>query len=153
MTMKRNFIIIGVVAAAVLLIGSAAMARRGGCGQGAGNCQGGGYGQGACISAASGSVNLEDLKKFQKETQATRDEIMLKRAELNNEYDKETPNSARMTELRKELIDLHAKVRKAAETYGLQSQGQWQGQGRGRGRGGMNANGGCDCGCGCGYSM
>lgn len=137
--MKRNYILIGVVAAAVLVAG-VAFAQRAGYGPGPGM----GFGPGSCMAGTDGNVNVENLKKFQKETQGLRDEMMVKRAELNNEYNKETPDAARMTELRKELIDLQAKIGKSAETYGLNAAA---GTGPGRGRGGcgrgMQAAGGC----------
>jgi hypothetical protein len=128
--MKRNYLMLGGIVAAVLVAG-VAFAQRGGYGPGPGM----GYGPGSHMTGTNGNINVENLKKFQKETQALRDEMMVKRAELNNEYNKETPDAARMTELRKEIIDLQAKIRKSAETYGLNAGGPGPGAGRGYGRG------------------
>ena len=75
---------------------------------------GGGYGMGYGTSA-----NVETMKKFQKETLSLRDDLMTKQLELQNEYNKPVPDTNRIATLRKEIIDLQAKIQTAAEKYGV----------------------------------
>jgi hypothetical protein len=123
--MKR--ILGAVVAAAIALTGGVALAHGPGMGQGAGHDTG--------TSAAS-------MRKFQKETLGLRDELAAKRLDLQEEYDKAEPNSGRIASLKKEIVDLEAKIQVAADKYGVRS---W---GHGHGRGMMHANDGSgSCGC------
>lgn len=70
----------------------------------------GGYGRG---------TNIENVKKFQKETLSLRDELMTKQFELQDEYSKPVPDTNRIAALRKEIIDLQAKIQAIAEKYGI----------------------------------
>jgi zinc resistance-associated protein len=108
-------------------------------GWGMGGCgYGGGPGYGA---AATGKpVDVGAFKAFQKETLPLRDEMMTKRVELRNEYLKEKPDQNRIATLQKEMIDLRAKIRTAAEKNGLPAFGPGMG-GRGRGMGGCGMGG------------
>lgn len=104
----------------------------------------GGYGPGF---AAEG-VNVESVKKFQKETLSLRDEVMTKKIELQNEYAKEAPDTNRTATLRKDIIDLQAKIQTVAEKHGLPAAGSGDGPRMGRGMGrGMMAGGPGACGC------
>jgi hypothetical protein len=132
--MKRIAMVI-VVAVAVLVAAGMASAQMG---------WGPGYGRGCSGSGPDGQVNVESLKKFQKETLSLRDELMTKRAELHNEYAKQTPDTGRIAEIQKQMIDIRTQIQKAAEKNGLPA---W-GQGRGRGGRGMMAGSG-PCGSGC----
>ena len=101
-----------------------------------------GHGPGACMSGTGqtgGNVNVENFKKFQKETLSLRDELVIKRVELGNEYNAETPDETRVAELKKEIADLQTKIRQSADKYGVAGSGP--GPGRGPGRGMMCANG------------
>lgn len=92
-----------------------------------------GYGPGC-----SSGVKPETMKKFQKETFSLREEMMTKKLDVRAEYDKQEPDNARIAALRKEIIDIEAKIQVAADKYGI---GSW---GRGPGRGIM-AGRGCNC--------
>lgn len=109
----------------------------------------GGYGPGY----AAAGVNVENMKKFQKETLTLRDELMTKELDLQNEYAKEAPDTKRIAALKKDIIDIEAKIQTIAEKNGLPTAGYTDGaRGRGmRGRG-MMAGGPGSCGCArCGW--
>lgn len=103
----------------------------------------GGYGMGYGTG-----TNSETMKKFQKETLSLRDDIITKKLELQEEYSKPDPDSDRIAALRKEIIDIQAKIQKSADKYGISGKGP-----RGRHMGGMmggrgmmgNAMGMCSC--------
>ena len=135
--MKRTAMVIAVALVALVAAG-AAFAQMGGPGMG--------YGRGNYGAGPDGQVNVENLKKFQKETQSLRDDLMTKRAELQNEYAKQTPDTARVADLRKQMIDIQAQIQKAAEKNGLPAWGQGYGRGR-MGRGMMSGSGPCGSGC------
>lgn len=136
--MKRTTIVIVVAALALIGAGTAfAQMGRGG-GMGPGCIYGVGY------TGTNGTVNVENLKKFQKETLSLRDELFTKRAELGNEYAKATPDVARIAELRKQMIDVQAKIQTAAQKNGLPAMGQGNCQ-RGMGRGMMAGPGANGC--------
>ena len=118
--MKR---LIGVIAiAAMMLAGGAAFAQAAGGGQSAGA-----------------------MKKYQKETLSLRDELAAKQVDLDVEYDKPQPDPARIATLRKEIVDLEARIQAVADNYGVRA---W---GRGHGRGMMRGSyaDGWSHGCGC----
>jgi zinc resistance-associated protein len=136
--MKRTAMVIVVVAVALVAAG-AAFAQ-----MGSGPSMG--YGRGQYGSGPESQVNIENMKKFQKETLGLRDELMTKRAELHNEYIKETPDTARIAEIQKQMIDIRTKIQKVAEKNGLPAWGPGHGR-RGMGRGMMAGSGACGCGC------
>jgi peptidoglycan hydrolase CwlO-like protein len=136
--MKKSLAIAAVLAV-VLFVTGAALAQRAGYGPG----RGAGWGPGYCWNN-SGNVNIESVKKFQKETQDLRNEMMVKRAELSNEYNKETPDEARITALQNEIDGLRTKIQKSAEANGLAAAGR--GPGAGRGYGPRNGSGPCGSG-------
>jgi len=138
--MKRTAMMI-VVAAVALIVASAASAQMG-WGPGMG------YGREYNGSGPDGQVNVENLKKFQKETMSLRDDLIAKRTELQNEYNKQAPDTARIADLRKQMIDIQAKIQKAAEKNGLPAWGQGYGRGR-MGRGMMSGSGPYGSGCPC----
>jgi zinc resistance-associated protein len=135
--MKRITMLIVVVAVAIVAA-SVAFAQMG---SGPGMDGRGSYGSGT-----DSQVNIENLKKFQKDTLSLRDDLMVKRAELQNEYLKQTPDTARIAEIQKQMIDLQAKIQTAAQKNGLPAWGQGYGRGR-MGRGMMAGNGPCGSGC------
>jgi zinc resistance-associated protein len=135
MIMKRTVIIIVVTAVALIGAGLAFAQRGGGWGLGAGcNCGGGYYG-------ANGTVNVENLKKFQKETLGMRDELIANRAELANEYAKPAPDETRIADLQKQMIDTRAKIQTVRGKYGLPARQQGYGRGMGRGMMAVSGNG------------
>ncbi|MCX7793450.1 MAG: periplasmic heavy metal sensor [Thermodesulfovibrionales bacterium] len=87
-------------------------------------------------------VDIEKVKKFQKETLSLRDELHIKKLELRQEYEKDKPDLDRIAQLRKEIIDLQTKIQKIASSYGLPAGGPG-----GCGRMGRGFTGGMRCGC------
>jgi zinc resistance-associated protein len=135
--MKGTVAIIAVAAAVLIVAGLAYAQMGGGWGPGAGCNYGMGY------NGNNGTVNVENLKKFQKETLGMRDELIANRAELANEYAKPAPDATRVADLRKQMIDNQTKIQKAAEKYGLPAWRQGYGHGS-MGRGMMTVSGnGC----------
>jgi hypothetical protein len=63
--------------------------------------------------------DIEKVRTFQKETLTERDEMMIKRLELNQELDKKTPDKAKIETLRKEMTDLRGKLQESANRIGL----------------------------------
>lgn len=88
-------------------------------------------------------VDIEKVKKFQKETLSLRDELHIKKFELRQEYDKDKPDLDRIAQLKKEIIDLQTRIQKIASSYGLPAKGLG-GCGR-MGRGPMMGLLGCGC--------
>lgn len=105
---------------------------------------GGGYGPGS-----GNQVDVKALQNFQKETLPLRDEMIAKRAEIQNEYAKENPDQNRIATLQKEMIDLRTKIQASAQKEGLTSWGP--GYGRGYGPGWMMGRGGYGMGYAGGY--
>ncbi len=104
----RNILIIVMVAALVFAIGSAVYA----------------FGPGGGMHYfADPNVDIAKVKKFQKETAGLRDELVVKKLEVRQEYGKEKPNLDRIAALKKEIIDLHTKIQKSAEANGLPAYG------------------------------
>jgi len=65
------------------------------------------------------TTNIDNLKKFQKETLTLRDEIVTKNFELRNEYARTNPDYNKIATLQKEIIDLQAKLSEAVDKYGI----------------------------------
>ena len=80
-------------------------------------------------------VNIESVKKFQDETTALRNEMMIKKMELRNEYLKDSADAAKVAALTKEIGDLQTKITAIATSNGLPVSGG--GCGMGCGMGGM----------------
>lgn len=125
--MKRS-LIIALVVAAFVVIGGAVYAH-GPWGHGMG------YGMNF-----GGAVNVENMKGFQKETMALRDELITKRVELQNEYSKPQRDYERIGTLRKEIVELQTKIQAAAQKHGLPADGRVYGM---MGKGMMGHN--CPC--------
>jgi ribosomal protein L29 len=98
----------------------------------------------------STTTNIEDLKKFQKETLSLRDELITKRFELKNEYSKSPKDYSRIATLRKEIAEIRTKIEAIADKYaikdiramdgGMMRRGMMQ-DGMGHGRKGMMCDG------------
>lgn len=100
---------------------------------------------GGAALAQGTSPGAGAARKYQKETLSLRDELAAKQLDLEAEYDKSQPDPARIASLRKEIIDLEARIQVVADNYGVRS---W---GRGYGRGMMYGSwGGSGYGWGCG---
>ena len=129
----KKVLVAALVLTAGLLMGSMAFAAWGpGCGPGAG-----------------GQVDVQAFRNFQKETLPLRDEMMVKRLELRNEFTKEKPDQNRIATLQKEMIDLRTKIQDSAQKNGLPNWGQGRMMGRGgHGPGRMAGRGGYGPGCG-----
>lgn len=68
-------------------------------------------------------VDVKAFRAFQKETLSLRDEMAAKRLELRNEFNKTTPDQAKIAALQKEMIDLRTKISDAAKNNGLPESG------------------------------
>ena len=89
-------------------------------------------------SAMQGTpVNIESVKKFQEETTALRNEMMIKKMELRNEYLKDSADTAKVAALTKEIGDLQTKITAIATSNGLPGPGGGCGMGCGMGGMGM----------------
>ena len=75
-------------------------------------------------------VDVNAFRNFQKETLPLRDEMAAKRLELRNEFNKETPDQAKIAALQKEMIDLRTKISDAAKKNGLPDRGFGAGYGK-----------------------
>lgn len=98
-----------------------------------------GYGPGYYSGA-----NAETMKKFQKETFSLRDDLATKQIELQAEYDKPVPDTARIASLKKDIIDIQAKIQIVADKQGIPAGGLGYGRGMMTGRG-MMMGAGCTC--------
>lgn len=121
--MKKVMVAALVVAMGLSLGGMAYAAWGGGPGPGYGN-----------------QTDVKALRSFQKETLPLRDELIVKRVEIQTEYAKQDPDQNRIATLQKEMIDLRTKIQDAARKHGLPGYGA-----------GWNAGGGYGPGYGGGY--
>ncbi len=127
----------GVVMASmvVLVLASAAFAWWDGPGMG--------YGPGYYSGA-----NTDTMRTFQKDTLSLRDEMEAKQLDLQAEYDKPAPDTARIAALKKDIIDIQAKIQIVADKHGVPAWGPGSGgmmMGRGMTGRGMMTRVGCSC--------
>lgn len=104
----------------------------------------------APMTKTSPSIDIENLKKFQRETLSLRDDLMTKRLELRNEYNKPERDYDKIASLRKEIVDLKTKIEAIADKYGVKDMrgvGRMMADGMGGPmmRGGMMGRMGCPC--------
>lgn len=112
---KRSLIVVGLVLALSTLLAGSAFARWGGYGGMMGGYEMmGGYGMGY-----DRNVDVDAVRKFQSETLKFRDELFTVRLELDVEYSKAVPNTNRISTLRKDMIDIEAKIMTTAEKYDM----------------------------------
>ena len=127
----------------IIVAGSALARQSGGYGM-----MGSGYdrGYGNCNWNDSDRTQVapETMAKFQKETLSLRDELITKRLELSQEYDKDTPDADRVAQLRKDMIDVQTKIQKVADKYDINAAGQGRRARGGYGRGNVDCGGGCN---------
>ena len=137
---KRNLMVVGLVLALSTLMATSAFARWGSGAQGAYDCSG----SADCYRAEEGAdVDVESVTKFRKETLQLRDELLTKRLELSQAYDKDAPDADRIAKLRKDMVDIETSIVKIADKYDIDNGFGGKRAGRG-GRGGNR--GGSDCG-------
>jgi len=105
------------------------------------------YGYGTGYGAGT---NVGTMTKFQKETLSLRDELVTKNLELQNEYAKAVPDTGRIVTIKKEIIDLEAKIQGVADKYNMPSGGYMGGWMMGSGGYG-SGYGTMGRGCGCGW--
>lgn len=89
-------------------------------------CMWGGYGgwSRGGYGTRYGTVDTEKLRNFQKETLSLREEMISKNLELENEYNKPTPDPKRVAALEKETTDLQTKIQEVADKYGVSGRGR-----------------------------
>ena len=79
---------------------------------------------GGCGGSVQGTpVSVDAVKKFQDETTALRNEMMLKKVELRNEYFKQPADTAKVATLTREMFDLRTKISTIAASNGLSGPG------------------------------
>jgi hypothetical protein len=101
-----------------------------------------GWSQAAPAAAPPAQVDVKAFKGFLKETLPLRDELMVKKVELRNEYAQPTQNPEKIAGIQKEMIDLRAKIQTAAQRHNVSGMGcGWMGGGAGFGRGGCQGAG------------
>ena len=141
--MKKFVLLTLAVVVAVGLAGAASAHMWGSDGDGTSY----GMGPGMMYGYGTGNtVTVEKFKQFQKDTAVLRDELSLKQVELQSEFAKDTPDAGSVTTLRKDILDLQAKIAKAADKAGIDTD---RGPGRNRGYGhrgyGMRYGSGYGC--------
>lgn len=125
---KVTGMIVAVVA--VLVLASSAFAWWDGPGMG--------YGPGY-----NGGTNADTMRKYQKETLSLRDELASKQLDLQVEYDRPVPDTARIASIRKDIIDIEAKIQVVADKYGVPAWGSGSRGGMMMGRGMMGVQNCC----------
>ena len=142
---KRTLVVLGLVLSMSIIVAGSAMARQGGGYGMMGNGYDRGYGNCNWNDGERTGVTPESMAKFQKETLSLRDELITKRLELSQEYDKDTPDADRVAQLRKDMIDVQTKIQKIADKYDIDAVGQGRRAGRGGyGRSNADCFGGCN---------
>ena len=131
---KRSWMVVAMVLTLTVLAAGSAMAKWDGA-----DGRGGQRGYNCWAAEGAEDVDLEKVAKFQKETLPLRDELMMKKLELRQEYAKEKPDADVIGKLRKEMIDIQTSIDKVAADLGLEGFGPNRGFGCGSGR----ANGDC----------
>lgn len=96
-----------------------------------------GHGPGHQAGASSAA-----MKKFHKDTLALRDDLAEKQVDLAVEYDKAQPDAGRIAAIRKDIVDIEAKLQAAADKHGVRQGGRGHGRWMADGRG---DRGGCGC--------
>lgn len=130
--MKKSIFALTVVVA-VAFAGSAFA--RGGMGMGPGGCGGpGACGPGMGNPAYAQGPYAEQHKKFIAETLPIREEMHAKQIEIQKEYIKDKPDTAKITKLQGEVLQLRQKVYEARAKSGL-PMGKMGGKGMRGGRG------------------
>ncbi|WP_318556220.1 hypothetical protein [Geobacter anodireducens] len=92
------------------------------------------------------NVTTESVRKFQKDSLGLRDEMMVKELELQQEYSKANPDPDRIAAIKKEMIDLRAKIQKAADKHGITG-GRMGSAMMGQGAAGQGSMTGMGCSC------
>ncbi len=100
----RKGVIVGLILAFCMILVSAVYA----------HSPGGGYGL-----CQFHNVDLDTVKKFQKETLPLRDELITKKIELRKEFSKANPDRDYIAALQKEIIDIKTQIGKKADEAGV----------------------------------
>ncbi len=105
-------------------------------------------GGGAARAAETASAGGGHPRAYLKETLALRDALEVKQMDLDAEYASPEPDATRIASLRKDIIDIQAKVEAAADQHGVDAWGHGHRRGMtyaSRGWTGYTGNGwGCD---------
>jgi hypothetical protein len=67
-------------------------------------------------------VDLNSLKKFQRETLSLRDELITKRLELSREFCRQKLNKNRIAALQRKILDIRTQIQKKADEAGIAGQ-------------------------------
>lgn len=144
--MKKMTVVVMALGLAVALFGIASAGNRGGMGGGCGNCAQGG--------AAAPS---EQIRKFQADTIDLRQEMMIKRFDIQRENLKATPDAAKIAAIKADIKNIQSKIKVIRDQSGLSNDkcdgecGQGMGDcGQNAGAAGKKKMGGCGGRGGCG---
>ena len=132
--MMNRKMVVGLTTALVMLVATVVYAGRGGMGMG----------------GCNENVSIESFKQFQKDTGALRDEMMVKRIELQREQAKTTPDQAKVASLKQELTGLRTQIHEAGKKYGMFTNCDAAADCFSDAGCGMMGDGGCGKGCGTG---
>ena len=96
------------------------------------------------------SANPAAVRKFQKETSSLRDDLAAKYVELQQEMDKTDYDPARVAAIRKDIVDIEARIQIAARKHGVFTRPRAGATGsemprHGMGPGMQGQGMGCDC--------
>jgi hypothetical protein len=105
----RKRVMVSVVLAAFLLLGSAVYANFP-------------DGYRNCLSRYN-MADLEKVKQFQHDTLQLRDELMVKKLAIRQEYAKAAPDRQKIAALQKEVIDIRTQIHQKADENGIPLKG------------------------------
>lgn len=111
-------------------------------------------GRGMGMGGCNENVSIENFKQFQKDTSTLRDEMMVKRIEMQREQAAKTPDQAKVAALKQEMTSLKTQIHEAGKKYGMftgcdEKQECWNDGGCGMMDGGCGKSCGKNCGADC----
>ncbi len=106
-----------------------------------------GWGGGWCMTGTGQNVSTQKMRSFQKDTLKTRELLMERQLDLQDESNKDVPDGKRVAALRKEIIELQSQLQAAGNKYGMGNRGMAGNMGQ---RQAMTNGNSCGCGM-CGW--
>lgn len=105
----NKFLSVSLIVATVLFVSVSSTVAGGGCGRSS-KCG---------LSANSSAVSPEALDSYNKETLKSREQLVEKNSQIEQEYAKEKPDLDKISKLKKDAIDLNTAIQKVAIKYGV----------------------------------
>lgn len=79
-----------------------------------------GWGWGGwCMTGNGQTVSTQKIRSFQRETLKTREALMEKQLDLQDELNKDVPDGKRVAALRKDIIELQSQLQASGDKYGV----------------------------------